>query len=169
MFRAASPFDVIEPVAGEMDLSGFDCGNPDFNEFLLEDALRDFRDNFSVTHIGRIRGEPAAYVCLVAAAYQTAAISHAATLRYPYRNLPAVKIARIATDLRFQGKGLGRGLVEYSMAIARRVRTLVGCHLLVTDALPERVNWYRDMGFELSVRANLAETRQSYPMHAVLK
>lgn len=58
-----------------MDLSGFDCGNPDFNDYIQNDSIQDYKDRLSVTYIGMIDGMPAAYVCLVAAAYQAEAVN----------------------------------------------------------------------------------------------
>ena len=159
-----NPFDAVEPVSNNFDLSGFDCGNPDFNDFIANDALRDSEDNYSVTYIGIIRGAPAAYVCLVAASYRTEAIGASASRRYRYRSIPAVKIARIATDRRYQRAGFGKALVAFSTSIARKVGELVGCRLLVTDALLERIPWYEELGFKLSLPSSMAHKRENYPM-----
>lgn len=160
----AKPFDAIEPVSNEICLSGFDCGNTDFNDFIANDALRDSEDGYSVTYIGMIRGAPAAFVCLVAASYKTEAIGSFASRRYRYRSIPAVKIARIATDKRFQQAGYGKALVAFSISIARKVGELVGCRLLVTDALLERVPWYEELGFKLSLPSSQTQKRENYPM-----
>jgi len=161
----ANPFDTVEPVSDKFDLSGFDCGNTDFNDFIASDALRDSQQNYSMTYIGIVRGEPAAYVCLVAASYKTEAIGASASRRFRYRSIPAVKLARIATDRRFQRAGYGKALVAFSISMARKVGELVGCRLLVTDALLERIRWYEDQGFKISLLSSLAEKRENYPMY----
>ena len=164
MSGPAKPFDAIEPVSNEIDLSGFDCGNTDFNDFIANDALGDSEDNYSVTYIGMIQGVPASYVCLIAASYKTEAIGACASRRYRYRSIPAVKIARIATDIRYQQAGYGKALVAFSISIGRKVGELVGCRLLVTDALLERIPWYEELGFKLSLPSSMTRKRENYPM-----
>ena len=128
----------------------------------------DQQENFSVTYIGFIGGKPAAFLSLVAAAYKTASIDKTEIGRYNYRSVPAIKIARLAVDNTFKGKGCGRVLVEYAFYIAKKVRQMVGCRLVVTDALPERIGWYEGFGFKLSSQQVKADKRQNYAMHAQL-
>lgn len=66
--------------------------------------------------------------------------------RYDY--LPAVKIARLAVDSRFQGKKLGRVLVQLALDIAiEDIYPTVGCRFVVTDAKPTAVDFYKREGF----------------------
>jgi len=163
-----SPFNDISRIAGNVDLSAFDCGDPDFNDYIMNEAYIDQQENFSVTYIGFIGGKPAAFLSLVAAAYKTASLDRTELGKYSYRSVPAVKIARVAVDNAFKGKGCGRVLIEYAFYIAKKVRQLVGCRLVVTDALPERIGWYEGFGFKLSSQHVKAENRKNYPMHATL-
>ena len=64
--------------------------------------------------------------------------------RYP---LPVLRLARLAVDEAWQGRGLGRRLAAYAFAVALQVRSAAGCIGVVVDALPERVGFYADLGF----------------------
>jgi predicted N-acetyltransferase YhbS len=64
--------------------------------------------------------------------------------RYP---LPVLRLARLAVDEAFQGRGLGRRLAAYAFAVALQVRAAAGCIGVVVDALPNRVGFYADLGF----------------------
>jgi len=161
------PLDRIRRIPAGLDLSTFDCGEEDFNDFIRNEAMQDFLDGYSVTYIGYIGKEPAAYVTLVAAAYR-AEDYFSADSRYRYRQIPAIRIARIATDRHFHRTGCGRALVKYSHAVALRIRNVIGCRLLVTDALPGKMGWYEKMGFALSRRVVPGEKRSSYPMHTII-
>jgi GNAT superfamily N-acetyltransferase len=163
-----SPFHAISKIAGNVDMSAFDCADPDFNDYIRSEALNDQQENFSVTYIGFIGGIPAGFLSLVAGAYKTASLGKTDIGKYSYRSVPAIKIARLAVDNRFKGKGCGRVLVEYAFYIAKMVRRMVGCRLVVTDALPERIGWYEGFGFKLSSQHVKAEKRKNYPMHATL-
>ena len=68
-----------------------------------------------------------------------------------YETLPAVKIARLAVDSKLRGKGLGRNLIEFSIAIAKdMIMPHAGCRFLVVDAKQDAVSFYRDkIGFTL--------------------
>lgn len=130
--------------------------------------MQDFLDGYSVTYIGFVNKEPVAFVTLVAAAYKAEDYFKERNRSYDYRQIPAIKIARLATDHAHQRTGCGKALVKYSHAVALRIRTAIGCRLLVTDALPDKIGWYKTMGFELSQRIVRADKRESYPMHTII-
>ena len=162
------PLGAVARISGIWDLASFDCGNPDFNDYIQNEALRDFREGYSVTYLGLVHEKPVAYVTLVAAAYRTEDFFSPGDSRYRYRQIPAIKIARIAADRSSQRTGCGRALVKYAHAVALRIRNEIGCRLLVADVLPDRISWYEKMGFELSRRVVLGEKRSSYPMHTII-
>lgn len=168
MSHRSGPLVAIRRIPLGLNLSSFDCGNPDFNDFIKNEALQDFLDGYSVTYIGFVKDEPAAFVTLVAAAYRAEDYFKSGNIGYRYRQIPAMKIARIATDRSFQNAGCGKALVKYSHAVALRIRRDIGCRLLVTDALPDRIGWYEKMGFELSQRVVRENKRSSCPMHTII-
>ncbi|OXX71320.1 hypothetical protein B9J87_10755 [Vibrio sp. V19_P1S1T109] len=70
----------------------------------------------------------------------------------PYANryyyLPAVKIARLAVDSRFQGNKLGKALIQLALDIAiNDIYPTVGCRFVITDAKPTAVDFYAKEGF----------------------
>ncbi|MGL5430589.1 MAG: GNAT family N-acetyltransferase [Vibrio sp.] len=66
--------------------------------------------------------------------------------RYDY--LPAVKIARLAVDSRYQYKGLGKTLIQLALDIAiNDIYPTVGCRFVTTDAKPTAVDFYEKEGF----------------------
>lgn len=167
---SVEPFEEIKRISEGMDFSHFDCENPDFNDFIKNEALMDQRNGYSITYTGIIGGFPAAFVTLIAAAYRAEDFKTAEINGYRYYDIPAIKIARMATDSRFQRRGCGRTLLKYSLAIALSIREKIGCRLLITDALPERINWYIQHGFSLtSSSKRMAPGRKTYPMHADLR
>jgi GNAT superfamily N-acetyltransferase len=169
MSPTVEPFDEVRRLSEAVDFSGFDCGNLDFNDFIMNEASNDQHKGYSISYVGTIGGRPAAFVTLIAAAYRTEDFKTAGVDGYRYRDIPAVKIARMATDRRFQGMGCGRALVDFSFKVALEIKRNIGCRLLITDALPERVQWYIRRGFNLTTdMKRTAPGRQTYPMHADL-
>ena len=77
--------------------------------------------------------------------------------RYP---LPVLRLARLAVDETFQGRGLGRRLAAYAFAVALQVQVAAGCIGVVVDALPNRVGFYADLGFvELELASGQSSIR----------
>lgn len=161
-------FDEIMVISENLDFSAFDCGNADFNDFIRNEALGDFHNDISVTYVGVIAGKPVSFVTLVAAAYRTEFLKTHVTGVHRYRQIPAIKIARIATDRSCQREGRGETLVQHSVAVGFAVQELIGCKLIITDALPDRIQWYQRQGFVQSVGPDKRKGHENCPMYAVL-
>ena len=56
-----------------------------------------------------------------------------------------MRLARLAVDQ--QGKGVGRQLLNATLALAQRLAQTVGCVGLVVDAKPDAVTFYEGFGF----------------------
>ena len=67
-----------------------------------------------------------------------------------YDSLPAVKIARLATDSRYRGQGVGALLVSVALALAKdEIAERIGCRFLITDAKQAAICFYQSQGFTL--------------------
>ena len=163
-----SAFDDIVVISKSMDFTAFDCGNDDFNDYLEHEALEDQKNHISVTYVGIAGGRPTAFVTLVAAAYRTEFLKTTVQGVHRYRQIPALKIARIATDRTCQRQGCGEALIQHSVAIGFAVQELIGCKLIITGALPDKVQWYERQGFVSTLKPEHATGRENCPMYAVL-
>nr|WP_284502108.1 GNAT family N-acetyltransferase [Clostridium tertium] len=77
----------------------------------------------------------------------------------PYANIPALKIARLAIDKRFQGTSLGELLIRFAVTVAIKIRSFSGVKFLTVDCYEHRLTYYRDkVGFKINV--NQAPNRQ---------
>ena len=100
----------LEPLASPIDISGFSCSVDEYNEYLYKDALRSQNDHIARTWLLRERatGKIAAYMSLIADAVKLSTVEkelHA--LNYPFRTIPAVKIAKLAVSQAFSEKYKG--------------------------------------------------------------
>ncbi|KNY10808.1 hypothetical protein AKG11_33015 [Shinella sp. SUS2] len=69
---------------------------------------------------------------------------------YDYKTFPSVKIARLAVDTRYRGRGLGEQLVAFSVGIVRdAIAPNVGCRFIVVDAKKSAIKFYEKIGFTL--------------------
>ncbi len=63
-------------------------------------------------------------------------------VEFRYRQYPAVKIARLATDQSMRGRGLGQQLVDLAIGIAKLVvGERVGCRFVVVDSKKNSVGF----------------------------
>lgn len=127
---------------------GFRCGEPALDRFLERYAWQNQRrHHLGVTYVAvddtsrRVLG----YFTLSAA---SVSCDDPAT-RPPggYAEIPAIRIARLAVDLRMQGVGLGRELLRAACTIALAESERVGCAGVIVDALPKAIGFYERFGF----------------------
>jgi GNAT superfamily N-acetyltransferase len=65
-----------------------------------------------------------------------------------YDAFPAIKLARLAVDKDFQGKGLGILLIDNAISIVKNhIMPNAGCRFLTVDAKPDAINFYEKAGF----------------------
>lgn len=121
------------------DTSSFRCGDPEYDLFLQRYAGQNQDRLFVGTTYAALDGPRVV-------GYVTVAVGQIERdePRYP---LPVLRLARLAVDEAFQGRGLGRRLAAYAFAVALQVRAAAGCIGVVVDALPNRVSFYADLGF----------------------
>jgi len=78
-------------------------------------------------------------------------------------NYPAVKIGRLATDRRYEGRGLGSALIDLVVGIAQQhIMPHAGCRFLMLDANRAKIGYYQRRGFVLVENSeNLDEENQN--------
>jgi len=137
----------------DTDLSDFECDNQDLNEFLQTDAIQYQNERLAVTRLIYFKDTPAGYFTLVSDSIEVAAIhSGDGTTEYPYRRYPALKIARLATDRRYQKRGVGKAMLLKTMQIAIVLSRYVGVRIITVDSKPDSVKFYEKFGFRRATR-----------------
>jgi ribosomal protein S18 acetylase RimI-like enzyme len=138
-------------------LDSFSCFVPEYNDYLFEDALRSQNDHIALTWLlkERITGNIAAYMSLIADAIKlSVSEKEIHNLNYPFKTIPAMKIAKLAVSHPAQIKyaGLGTYMINNALALARTCnRQLFACRFLTVDADIEHnesvIEFYQKNGF----------------------
>jgi len=135
----------------------FDCGIPEYNDYLFRDALRSLNDHIAFTWLltERSTGKTAAYMSLIMDAIKlSGAEKELHNLNYPFRTIPAMKIAKLAVDSGFSKKYKGIG--TFMIAGAERLAwacnsTYCAARFMTVDADIEHDNgvltFYEKNGF----------------------
>jgi len=147
----------LERLSKSFDLSNFDCGDKDLNEFLKEDALA-YQDNFiAITTLMLYDGEIASFFSLICDSIRLSGKEKKkGELTTPFSIFPAIKVARLATCQGLQGNGFGTEAVKYCIGLARKLNSRadegIACRFLTVDAYPHRIDWYERLGFIQNVK-----------------
>lgn len=135
------------PWDSRLDRDRFDCGEPTLNKWLREQAGQSERRDTARTFLAlNAAGALGGYVSLCVARIDAGHLDvPGLTARYP---VSAVRLARLAVDLRFQGQGLGSYLLAQAVRLAHEVMERAAIQVLVVDALNVDVTaFYARWGF----------------------
>jgi GNAT superfamily N-acetyltransferase len=139
-----------EPIHKKHDREAFDCGEPALNEFLRRYARKSHELGGAKTFLAI--DDDDGKTILGFYSVSPAAVEYSRTPEMVRRGLarhavPGFRLARLAVDRRFQGRGVGGHLL---LAAGRRcllASTEVGGVVLVIDAKNESVaGWYASFG-----------------------
>jgi hypothetical protein len=115
----AKKYFYLNTISDKINVKGFDCSSAEYNDYLTNDALRSMKDYVALTWLltdnntGRIAG----YMSLIMDAIKlsfTEKELHG--LNYPFRTIPAMKIAKLAVDRSFSEKYKGIGTLLINTA-----------------------------------------------------
>ena len=136
----------------------FACGTEPLDSYFESQVSQDVRRHITNCFVA-IEVETrvvAGYYTIAAASIPTPDLPEVVTKKLPrYPSLPAIRVGRLAIDLRFQGKGLGGALL--ADATARGLRAEAAAFAVLVDAKDDAaVAFYEHHGFQ-----RLASQRQS--------
>jgi predicted N-acetyltransferase YhbS len=124
------PF-TIEPL-GQHDRAGFSCGSAPLDHYFERQVSQDISRRIT-----------ACYVAVCNASNQVAGFYTLSAAQLPdrfkknlprYPSVPAVRIGRLAIDIKFQGQGLGSTLLIN--AIYRSIRADIAAYAIIVEPIP---------------------------------
>ncbi|RAZ76312.1 GNAT family N-acetyltransferase [Mesorhizobium atlanticum] len=141
-----------QPIAKQHDRTSFDCGDAQMNDFLRRFARQSHEQNAAKTFCaiddtttGRILGFYT--IAPSAVAHETVPVT--LTKGLARHEVSGFKLARLATDRRVAGRGLGGQLLAAAALRCLRLAGEGGGVLLIIDAKSERAaRWYASYGAE---------------------
>jgi GNAT superfamily N-acetyltransferase len=142
-------FEAPVPLARGHDLSPFDSGKPALDNWLKNLALRSEGKSARCYVVCR-QNVVVAYHCLASGAIDrdTAAAEPLRKAMPP--TLPIMLIGRLAVDKRYQGQGLGAGLLKDALQRILAASKEVGARAVLVHAIDdEAVAFYKRYGFKV--------------------
>jgi GNAT superfamily N-acetyltransferase len=151
----------IVPLNEHHNLLLFNCSSLELNDFLKNDALADQNNLITRTSLCFWKDELTGYVALVADTIEAKAVIDGIE-RYKYSKYPAIKIARLAVDSRFERRGIGIYLVKIVMGQALSICSSIGCRYILVDSKEESTGFYEKYGFKI---AEINKKKDFTPMY----
>jgi GNAT superfamily N-acetyltransferase len=146
-----SGLSAIEKLTVQHDVTAFDCGRPELNQFLQRFALPSQQANSSQTYVA-CRGRQVT-------GYYSLAVGGVAWNEAPPRNskglarhpIPVMILGRLAVDQTQQGGGLGRALLKDALLRTAGAAGIAGIRALLVHAKDEAAKrWYEQFDFDPS-------------------
>ena len=124
---------IVLPLDETDDLSSFNCESEELNDFLKTNAWADQKNLVNRTRLCFCDGDLAGFYSLAADTIETKSVIDG-IVSYQYRKYPAVKIARLAIDSRFERRGIGTFLMKIILAQVVSICDNIGCRYLLVDS-----------------------------------
>ncbi|QHG85689.1 MULTISPECIES: GNAT family N-acetyltransferase [Xanthomonas] len=169
----------VVPFAGHLSRADFDCGNKDLNEWLRTKARQHQERGISRTFLAILKTGTLdawqevgfkdvvdttvlGYFTLSSAQVMNAELPPAGS-KLP-RNVPVVRLGRLAVHQQLKGRGFGTMLLMEAITRAAQVSDAIGVTGLFVDAKDEAAPFYEKFGFQ---RAELDPLKLWLPLASI--
>jgi GNAT superfamily N-acetyltransferase len=148
--KVAGTISAPEKLKPSHDLSQFECGEPELDDWLRRRALRNEEGGASRSYVVCVGRQVVGYYALAAGA-----AAHANAPGRVRRNMsnpvPVMVIGRLAIDLKFQGRGIGSALLRDAVLRTAQAAGIAGIRAILVHAILERAKrFYEKSGFRTS-------------------
>jgi ribosomal protein S18 acetylase RimI-like enzyme len=143
-----------------VSLTGFSCSAQEYNDYLTQDALRSQDDHIALTWLlfDLATDGIVAYMSIINDAIKlSVSEKELHNLHYPFKTIPAMKIAKLAVSQSFNKtyKGVGSYMINAAIGLAFDCNTdYSACRFLTVDADIENndsvLSFYEKNGFILN-------------------
>jgi GNAT superfamily N-acetyltransferase len=150
MTGGAADISAPEHLSAEDDLSAFDSGVPDLDEWLRRRAAGNEATGASRTYVVRAAGRVVGYYALAAGGVAQATATGRVRRNMP-DPVPVMVLGRLAVDRNYQGRGVAKGLLRDAILRTLQVARMAGIRALLVHAIsPEAKRFYEHCGFSAS-------------------
>lgn len=156
----------------ERDLIGFDCGDEDLNNFLVEDAKGFLDKKIATSFILEDEGNIVAYFCLLNDKISRQDVTNSQWKRirntFPdskqFGSYPAIKIGRFAVSSQYKGQNIGTDLMNILKGMLNDNPSYSAFRYLTVDAYMSAIPFYQKKQLQNPVRK---DSRRTYPTYVL--
>ncbi|MBD2487423.1 GNAT family N-acetyltransferase [Aulosira sp. FACHB-615] len=139
-----------QPIKPEHELTDFNSGNAELDEWLQKRALNNEASGASRTYVVTIEQKVIAYYCLANGSVLNTTAPGKVRRNMP-NTIPVMVIGRLAVDSNWQGKGIGRALVLDAVIRTLQAANIAGIRAILVHVMSEEAKqFYERCGFVAS-------------------
>jgi GNAT superfamily N-acetyltransferase len=124
----------IEKLRRDHAVEGFDCGRDELNRYLLRYAWQNQQAGAAQTYVGVVGETIVGYHTLTVGQVSLEDAPQRLTKGLARHPVPIMLLARLATDRRWQGKGVGSALLRDAMQRTLQAADIAGIRALAVHA-----------------------------------
>jgi predicted N-acetyltransferase YhbS len=139
-----------EPLNEQHDIEGFNSGEEHLDLWLKTKAIKNQRANASRTYVSCNHARVIAYYALASSSVDSSLATNRLRRNMP-NPVPVVVLGRLAVDLAYQNRGIGKGLVRDAGLRVIQAAETIGIRGLLVQAISSHAKaFYEQLGFESS-------------------
>ena len=138
----------IEKLQRTHAIEKFTCGQPELDRFLFRHALQAQQMNSSQTYVGLSAQSIIGYYTIVAGEVRHSDTPERVAKGMPRHPIPLLVLARLAVHNKWQGRGIGAGLLLDALGRTLQVADIIGVRALAVHAKDSSAaQFYHHFGF----------------------
>ena len=154
------------PIKAADDCSGFRCGKPDLDDWLVHRALKQ-EGRASRTYVVCSGDKVVGYYCLAAGSVLRDRLPSAKLRKNMPDAIPVIVIGRLAVDERFNGQGIGGGMLKGAILKSIEASRRIGIRAILVHVIDETAPpFYDAYGF---VRSPMGERTFVLPINTAVE
>ena len=138
----------------KLDFKSFDCGDEEYNipikestQLFLHNKNHNTRVYLYYVNLDCGKKKMIAYMSICASNYSKEHLNNKFKRKCKFSYGSALMISYIAVDKTFQGKKIGKAILEHSFNILLEMNKKTGIFLMHLHAEPQAVKFYKSVGF----------------------
>ena len=141
---------VTFPLTKKHSLILFDSVSSELNDFLKNDALINQEHLLNRSYVCFLKEHMVGFFTLTTDTITAKAVSKLDCVDdYKYAKYPAIKLARLAVDTRYEKQGIGTYMLFAAIGIALSISEHVGCRYITVDSKKESIGFYEKYNFAI--------------------
>jgi GNAT superfamily N-acetyltransferase len=141
----------IEKLRRDHAVDSFDSGVEPLNQFLIRYAWQSQQSGASQTYVGLSGTAVIGFYTLTVGEVAHAGAPERLTRGMPRHPIPLMVLARLAIDKKWQGRGLGTGLLKDALLRTEQAADIAGIRAIAVHAKDDKaMKFYARFGFEPS-------------------
>ncbi|WP_367606784.1 GNAT family N-acetyltransferase [Legionella sp. W05-934-2] len=144
------------PLDNKIEINNFDSGNQNLDTWFIKNAKQAGGSGSAKTYVVFDDDSPVAFYSLTVGQVEQSEVSKRIAHGMGNYPIPVIILAKMAVSKNYQGKQVGRGLLQDAIKRSLMVANEVGVRAIITHPIVDKAeSFYKHFGFEESpLRAN---------------